>query len=287
MSKVKTTITKEKITNLATYVNLVSELHNISGLTQATSQLWFRGQDNHDWKLLPTIYRSRNLNYFEREMIRDFKLLTNELIRKIPTNELEWMFLMQHYGLPTRLLDWTESHLVALYFSILNYSNTCDSSVWVLHPWSLNALSLGKKTIPTSSYPGLTEYTLGEPHLHNRKVVGHLPIAIRPIRNSARIVAQKGTFTVHGNHVMPLDKIIEEQNSKDGNKIFLHSLTIDGGSKLKILKELYLAGISYSVLFPEVQGICNDIKIRYSDKVTYDVNLDDLLIGTFSSGISS
>lgn len=267
---------KGKITDLATYIHLVNELHKNSGLEQATSQLWFRGQGDRTWDLLPTIYRNRNLNYFEREMIRDFKLLSNELISKRPINELEWLFLMQHYGLQTRLLDWSESHLVALYFSVLDYANTRDSAVWAIHPWSLNLVSLGHKTIPVSSHPDLSKYTLEEPHLVNRKIKGYLPLAVRPTRNSARIVAQKGTFTIHGNNTKPLNKIIEEYNALGKEEILLYSLTVDGKSKLKIMKELFLAGISYSVIFPEIQGVCNDIRIRYSDEFTYPVNLSEL-----------
>lgn len=276
MTTVKTTIAKGKITDLATYIHLVTELHKVSGLTQATSQLWFRGQSDRTWDLLPTIYRNRNLNYFEREMIRDFKLLSNELVSKKPANELEWLFLMQHYGMQTRLLDWSESHLVALYFSVLNYANTADSAVWVIHPWSLNTVSMRHRSIPISSHPDLTKYTLDEPHFVNRKIKGYLPVAVRPTRNSARIIAQKGTFTIHGNYTKPLNKIIEEHNAKGKDEIFLYSLTIDGKSKLNILKELFLAGISYSVIFPEMQGICNDIRIRYSDEFTYAANLSEL-----------
>lgn len=267
---------KGKIEDLASYIYVLTNLHTISGLSQATSQLWYRGQANIAWDLKPTIYRNKNLNFFEREMIRDFKLLSNELISKKPTTELEWLFLMQHYGLQTRLLDWTESYLVALYFSVLNYSNPVDSVVWVLHPWSLNVVSIKQKTIPISSHPELFKYTLGDPHTVNRKIEGILPVAIRPTRNSARIVAQKGTFTIHGNNIKSLNKIIEEQNKVNNEQIFLYSIVIDGKSKLKILKELFIAGISYSVIFPELQGICNDIKIRYSDEFIFSADLNEL-----------
>lgn len=276
MTHNNTTIAEGKVSDLSTFIYLIKELHNINGLANSTSQLWFRGQDNCNWDLQPTIYRNSNLNYFEREMVRDFKLLSPEHISNSPANELEWLFLMQHYGMQTRLLDWSESHLVALYFAVLNYTNSDDSVVWLLHPWSLNAVSMKHRTIPISSHPDLEKYTLDEPHLVNRKINGYLPVAVRPTRNSARIVAQKGTFTVHGNNVKPLNKIIEEHNAKGKDQIFLHSVTIDGKSKLKILKELYLAGISYSVIFPEMQGICNDIKIRYSDDFTFKADLNEL-----------
>lgn len=269
-------IVKEKVDDLASYIHLVTKLNSVAGLSSATSQLWFRGQGDKTWDLNPNSYRSKNLNFFEREMLRDFKLLSNKLIEKKPENELEWLFLMQHYGLGTRLLDWSESHLVALYFAVVDYQLETDATVWILHPWSLNNVSIGQRTIPTSSHPDLVDYTLPPPHLVDRKIKAHFPVAVRPLRNSPRIVAQKGTFTIHGYNEKPLNQLIEECNSKGGKQIQLYSLTIDGKSKLKILKELYLAGISYSVIFPEMQGICNDIKIRYSDDFTFPVNTDKL-----------
>ncbi len=265
MTETKETIANEKIKDLKTYISKITNLHNNSGLTQETTFLWFRGQSNQKWKLEPSIYRSEYWKYLEREAVRDFELFTNKLIHREPANQLEWLFLMQHYGLPTRLLDWTESHLVALYFSVLDYSDTCDGAVWIIDPWSLNIATYGQKAIPTSSNEKLVaEYTLGDPNLVEREVSGTLPVAIRPARNSERIISQKGTFTIHGKNTKSLDKIIEEHNSNGKNKISLNKEIIDGTCKLKILKELYLAGISYSVLFPEIQGICNDIKIRYS-----------------------
>ncbi|MDR0874085.1 MAG: FRG domain-containing protein [Prevotellaceae bacterium] len=257
--------TIEKITNLNSFISIMNKMLHSSGTQHSTSQLWFRGQSNADWDLIPSIYRHKEYGYFEREMIRDFKLLSYEMLEKQPTNELEWLFLMQHYGLDTRLLDWSESYLIALYFAVWNYADTCDCAVWILKPWSLNLVSIQQQTIPISSYPDLDKYTLDSSQTKIvREVEGLLPIALRPVKNSARIVAQKGVFTIHGKKTDPLNRIVEEHNLNSGDKILLESLIIDGKCKLKILKELYYAGISYSIIFPEIQGICNDIKIRYS-----------------------
>jgi len=267
---------KSKIKSLTQYMDLISKFNKVLDITP-TRTLWFRGQSDKDFDLLPSIYRNKNHSYFEREMNRDFKLLSNALVDKNPSNELEWLFLMQHYGLQTRLLDWTESPLVALFFAVVDYCTLNDSSVWILRPSYLNLVSLGEKTITTCSNPELLKYTLGEPHLGERKVSGVLPVAIRPERNSARIVAQKGTFTIHGNLLKPLNLIIKENNSKNHIQIPLHCLTIDAKSKLNILKELSIAGISFSVIFPDIEGLCREIKLKYSDDFTYNVDLAQLL----------
>lgn len=268
-----------KVTNLKEFFFALNDLLENSNLKNSKT-LWFRGQSDQNWDLLPTVYRNKNLNYFEREMVRDFKILSSEKIERQPRNELEWLFIMQHYGLQTRLIDWTEGHLIALFFAVIDYSYLKDSVVWILRPSYLNRFSLGAKTIVTSSYPELIDYVLDEPHLHlfNRKIKGEMPVAIRATRNSERIVAQKGTFTLHGSNSLPLNKIIDQYNNNNTDKqIPLHYITISGNSKLQILKELYMCGISYSVLFPEIQGICNEIKLKYSDDFNGSMNLNRLL----------
>ena len=67
-------------------------------------------------------YREARPDY-EYAVVEEFKLVTPSLYSNIPGKEddLEWLALMQYYGVPTRLLDWTESILIALYFAVKDY----------------------------------------------------------------------------------------------------------------------------------------------------------------------
>ena len=64
-----------------------------------------------------------------------------------PANNWDWYFVMQHYGAPTRLLDWTEGALHGLYFALRNNYGYDDAAVWVLNPWKFNKKTVGMGTL--------------------------------------------------------------------------------------------------------------------------------------------
>lgn len=249
---------------MSEYVSAISKIQTDLGIVPPKT-LWFRGQSDKTWELIPSIYRSKNLNYYEREMMRDFKLSALKFVTERAHSELEWMFLMQHYGLPTRLLDWSESHLTALFFAAIDYANPSDGAVWVFRPALLNLAVLGDVTITTGNHPEIVNYLLGPTHLRQRRLTALSPIALRPERGSSRIVAQKGGFTLHGRSPNSLNAFIKAHNRTGKRRIPLYKIVIPRTRKRALLTELGMAGISHSVLFPEVQGICSEIKLKYSD----------------------
>ena len=79
---------------------------------------WFRGQTNKDYKPLPSIFRQNG--YAEVDLTQMYRYRAG-VLGEVPQRSGsidEWLFLMQHYGLPTRMLDWTESGIIALFFSV-------------------------------------------------------------------------------------------------------------------------------------------------------------------------
>src|ERR1700746_2920443 len=110
---------------------------------------WFRGVSNKDYALEPTLLRSNDpvlstynqnrdtLLWLEGYMLSRFRAGGQRLVEMIPKSHLDWVFLMQHHGLPTRLLDWSKNALTALYFAVRKQRDN-EAAVFVLDPRTLS-----------------------------------------------------------------------------------------------------------------------------------------------------
>jgi hypothetical protein len=114
-------------------------------LKWATSCPWFRGEPgNTNTPLVPGVFRSRPGGgaYDENHLLQQFRMKGPSFIPDpVPQRgEIDlWLFLAQHHGLPTRLLDWTEGSLIALYFALLeDRPRRKKPIVWMLNPTELN-----------------------------------------------------------------------------------------------------------------------------------------------------
>jgi hypothetical protein len=230
---------------------------------------WFRGQSYHKkYQLTPSFYRTI-YNYtveLEEQFLNKFSSRSIPFMQKVPDSEWEWLFIMQHYNTPTRLLDWSESPLTALFFAlegnwVENSSDPTDTPViWVLNPILLNNKFQGydeKYQIPNI----VSEQEIGQ---NIRSYYGFTqmyppdyPIAIMGPSNNVRISAQRGVFTI-----FPPNKKINLEETEDCND-FLHQIVIDPTKIDEIKKQLFNLGITYNSIYPSLDSVSEDIKTEY------------------------
>jgi len=216
----------------------------------------YRGMSDISFELIPSIGRKTekgtqsNIEGLEESLLEEFKKISLSQLDIIPDNVFEWLFLAQHYGLPTRLLDWSLNPLVALYFAIFENDDK-DGNLY-------------STQVPISNQYDLFNYkTADYTDEHKKTPIGIFSmqpnqgnvIFIEPKYTDSRYVNQKSIFSCSRNPFEPL-KLEKSQELKINKE--LKSLLRD---RLKIM------GISHSYLFPNLDGICKEIKIGKFDPI--------------------
>lgn len=173
---------------------LIAAMHDV---VDAGDIRWFRGQADVVWKLLPSLARPPNAPDKELALIKRFKQNAYSILPIVPAHNWHWLFLMQHHGAPTRLLDWTENPLVALYFAVDEKHPDVDGVVWVLDPVGLNTDgSIQSEVNGELPFFGIDdELKPYETEAVGRPVVKQ-PVAALAPRYFPRLAAQSGVFTV-------------------------------------------------------------------------------------------
>ena len=167
---------------------------------------FFRGHARSYWLLLPGLARLKLQQNTENRLYGRFTSL-GSMALGAELDSWETVFSMQHHGLPTRLLDWSENFATALYFALRDSGNT-DAAIWVLDPFRLNADSYGRDFIIdlSTEFPqGYGKYFINK----NNELYDTFPadiMAIMPDRSTPRILAQRGAFSIHKNLEEPLEK---------------------------------------------------------------------------------
>jgi hypothetical protein len=249
------------IASVSQYVELSEDIVREFDLRTATIHPWYRGQADYAWPLQPSLYRPKiDIEArFERELIRDFRIKCADFVNFKPQSDIDWLFLAQHHGLPTRLLDWTENPLVALYFATKGQSDS-DGRVWIVHPWRLNEGSIDRISVPTTDTPDFKKYIvdIGSPEV-SRELQAEDPMAFRAFYSFRRSNSQAGVFTIHGKRVQGIEKMARFEK-----KDFLFSIIIKKERKLQLQKELYRLGIHEWGLFQSLESLTETLVFRYS-----------------------
>ncbi len=212
-----------------------TEFHKIIEQFDARTVI-YRGMKSVEHPLIPKIGRvvppdavgSREKN--EQEILRLFKERAFQYLDFTPNSDWDWLALGQQYGLPTRLLDWTDNPLVACFFAINEESET-DGAIYAYHNDSY---------IPVDRYTDPFKY---------KKVGKFIPRHI-----TQRITTQGGLFTVHPNPYKPFE-------STDMVKIILPVRV-----QTEVRSTLNRSGVNQFSLFPGLDGLAAYIQWLQSKK---------------------
>jgi len=223
----------------------------ISASNAFSHVVWYRGHavGSSDWKLTPSAFR-------QFPSIENERAATMNFCRRAPSRHTStpkqndyaaWLCLMQHYGLPTRLLDWTESVLVAAYFAVSDLSIKTDAAIFALSPIKLNR-SAELSGIPMLTNPELLGRVL--PAFGGQEKEDDIVATIMSDVDQ-RMFIQQAVFTLHTSR-----RPLEELQQSDA---CLHKGVIPAGAKERIEWELRICGVSRAKLFPDLANLAVEL----------------------------
>lgn len=282
--------------NLNRYIKTV-RLSSLGGIRRQFDRLgesfWvFRGQSDSSWPLSTSIERAatrRGPSFpdIESGIIDAFKSRAHIHIANPPTpgDDLEWLALMQHHGCPTRLLDFTRSPYVALYFAVEELAQSSQGAVWAinsegcderaaerihaLQEWTTQKEVLSQEDLLRRNIAGM----LGEPTLFKKAFLSHqldIVCTVQPARHNSRMASQQGCFLCPGS--------LSGGNSFEGNLFTqlvmapfsahftpvwnppqIWKIIIPGSSRAEIMRELRRMNITRATLFPDLEGFSKSL----------------------------
>lgn len=230
-------------------------------VANAPSQLWFRGCGDTAYKLIPTIYRHPDPHAqpldLERNLLARFRQRSIPYQKQPFTDDWDQLFFMQHFRIPTRLLDWTENPYIAMYFALaFSKDAAVDAAVWVLNPsdWNQHVLShigFPGRILGPAEHPMKAYAPTSEPQFLATK-----PVAMYGNHNSPRIVAQRGAFCIFGKGPEPMEDIY----ALDFPINCLIKLVFKANAKPDHLRSLHAIGFSESVVYPDLEGLAMELR---------------------------
>ncbi|MEA2406942.1 MAG: hypothetical protein QOE69_1061 [Thermoleophilaceae bacterium] len=252
-------------------------MEQIEELMAPRLPLWYRGVGSATHQLIPSLYRHASITGAAELMNLEARILQRFRERSIPYQpipvEKDWelLFLMQHFGVPTRLLDWTENPYIGLFFALTGAKIDYDTgiadgpaAVWVLGPelWNqhtLSDISYDGGVLSIGSDP-LKSYTpLGDP-----QYMRVAPAAMYGLHNSPRIVAQRGVFTIFGKEAASLEDLFA---ANDYPSEVLVKFEFPPEKIADLRESLFAIGVTDSVVYPDLAGLALELKRYFGFRV--------------------
>lgn len=249
---------RDPIRSIADFIEAVEE--DYAGW-DTEQEPWFRGEPGEtDTPLLPTVFRK---DRDENALLQFFRMRAPSAldIDHIPDRgEIDlWLFLARHLELPTRLLDWTEGALVALWFAL----QEDDPVVWMLNPLALNrkmdpGLVPNAPTITWTSPGGEDSINIAFANIKAAWSAASsaltLPVAVYPTHVHGYMSGQHSVFTVQGSAHESLNRILGPEC------LCRYEIDLDTDDPFRELRSL---GISGSAVFPGSRGLVGELSERF------------------------
>ena len=271
------------IKSIEEYISCVKEIYELEKSNNNSKHLFFRGQANEFWTLQPSVVRNRDevknhvkskeyeLN--EKQLVLDFYHNASRfsLNYHIDNDRISLLVDMQHYEVPTRLLDWSLSPLSSLYFAVeKNVEPGKNAVVYVFNPWNYNKeiflMNKVSYNIPKiheiyiigrallSTYFDPKYFYFIENYIKSKYFYSitpdelEIPFAFVSNFINSRIQDQRGVFTIHG--IKDIDLLKEHIFCKNA-----YCIIIESTKKKEIYQQLNWLYINEYTQYPDIKGI--------------------------------
>jgi hypothetical protein len=213
---------------------------------------WFRGHREAGWDVLPSIWRG--YTPAEEQVLTNLFRPRAALRRPVAPREDDypaWLSLMQHYGLPTRLLDWSRSPLIAAYFAVAAYKKVApaDAVIWMLDPIEMNSILRGINLfypIDSDTAKKMLVPAFKGPSTDDGEV-----LAVMAVEHDIRMFVQQGAFTIHASK--------DPLNARTGHSRYLKPILIPAAAVEQLAWEIFACGFRRGDLFPDLANLADEI----------------------------
>lgn len=269
-----------RVKSIEEYLSAIDQIFKIlcSPGDSTNCTLWYRGQAQTNFDLLPTISRKKNgvqLNpLYETPILSKFKSLAIPYVQSLPgfplpggtTSYWSWLFMLRHYGLPARILDWSSDALTALFFATdptdTSLKKGTDAAVWLLNPVTLNEAFSFHSYLEPGYIPNVEEASFNLYFGPNSDLLSTTkPAAAIGPNNTTRIVAQKGTFIVY-----PRVKELVALDQQPDSSSYLYKINIAWENFTDIQTQLKHYGITRLSLYPDIENIAGEVMQQVKDE---------------------
>lgn len=269
-------MSNRRIETVQALLHAVAAAEGSPGAGKSTRYTFYRGQSNGSEPLLPGSLRrsflERAKEYsdptlgLERQMLADFRVMGEHY--RADSDDVSRYFDAQHHGLPTRLLDWSLSPLVALYFAVEDAGThsepdsppSPDGAVFVLDTGLLMTKQPVDQRDPTLKDAIDRIYRSNADNSTTCRA-----LAVIADERPGRLRAQHASFTLHPPGSVSIQEAAGIRKETDGGGLL--KLEVPRNCKEPILEMLRRLGIHRASLFPDLGGVVVELKRRhYLDK---------------------